>query len=212
MAHLKSLLIGIFVYCCMMSGTVKSCSRGSSKGEDSSSKGATPPPPTVTPGCCNNLLTRLRQDALIADGTQHAMCVYYRDSGCLACKRPSMSSQCCTVASSIHDDTLPSGPVPRGEYLMSEVTKHSMLNVEWIKLLPKKSDGTGYWPYEVPAENGRSYMSINAGCISLASVTVDTCEVESKNAEDCWSQTLLVLQGGTMLYEGGFYSGILQVV
>ncbi|XP_002732948.1 uncharacterized protein LOC100366348 [Saccoglossus kowalevskii] len=167
----------------------------------------------TVPSCCRNSGNRLRQrnPTPLPDeyGTNHAECVYDKENGCLMCKSPAGTSQCCTMP--FQNKNHPAGLIPVGEYLMSQPYEHPMQQIDWVKLMPKKADGNGYWAYDEPNESGRSYMSLHPGCFVLNSVTVDTCE---SNKGTCWMQTKAVLEGGTFFneWDGDFYSGILRVI
>ncbi|XP_070565161.1 uncharacterized protein [Ptychodera flava] len=209
MALVGSLWLYISVIVFSQAVTVKACSRSDNKDSEEENEG-----PSI-PSCCGDFLKRVADvnPKLSEDGSvSYTQCVFNRDSGCLACDSPTGSSHCCTMANSIKDDTHYSGPVPRGEYLMSQVTHHPMHAIDWIKLLPKKIGEEDYWSYSTPNEIGRSYMSLHPGCLARASVTVDTCAEDSQNDGDCWERTRVVIQGGSIIHNGVLYSGKLRVV
>ncbi|XP_072042102.1 uncharacterized protein [Amphiura filiformis] len=137
-----------------------------------------------------------------------AVCYFYRDSNCLVCSKGADSQKCCTKPGTGNDDEI-GGPTPKKEYLIGQFRRNwvSWRLVDWHNLYPKKNDNSGYWPYNVPNEDGRSLIGLHPGSVTQGCVTVTD--------DTCWDAINEIVSNGYMTYTGTItsnYDGFLYVI
>lgn len=140
-----------------------------------------------------------------AANSQAAVCIFYRGTNCLVCRKGSSTSKCCTAIPSESDDTKYGGPTPYNEYLIGQRRTNPTYNIDWYNLYPRKEAPlTGYYSYYQSTAAGRSTMGLHPGTVSLGCVTV--------KGDSCWVETKSVLESGSMMYRNSGYSGFLYVM
>lgn len=143
----------------------------------------------------------------LADGPSRnpnaVVCISYRSSNQVTCKKGGRSVTCTTQPPTVTRDDQNKGPTPRGEYLIGRRYIHWPYNIEWYNLFPKKEDNSGYYSHTQSTKTGRSHMGLHPGSVSEGRVTV--------KESTCWGNIRRVIDSGTIQYRGSSYSGFLYV-
>ncbi|XP_071808177.1 uncharacterized protein [Asterias amurensis] len=144
------------------------------------------------------------------------VCVLYRTSHCLVCRLNQTAgltdiSTCCTAAPAVADDTMFGGHLPLNEYLIGELRNLTTedMSYDWYDLYPRHENVniSSYYEYTERTATGRSGLNLHLGQRRSGCETTNPATGEN----DCWAQTMAVLDLGNMTYNDADYSGFLYV-
>ncbi|XP_071808812.1 uncharacterized protein [Asterias amurensis] len=145
------------------------------------------------------------------------VCVLNRTSHCLVCRLNQTAgltniSTCCTAGTNVTNDTMFGGPLPLNEYLIGELRNLTTEDMyyDWYDLYPRHEDNNtiSYYHYTERTATGRSGLNFHLGQRSSGCETYNPATDEN----DCWAQTMAVLDLGNMTYNDANYSGFLYVL